>query len=284
VSVIENDTGIRSGAGTPDEVWEEKGIQTSRRKVLAQVAGWRIAILVVLIGSWQALSGPVIDPFYVSRPSDILDRLVEWTGDGTIAVNLYATLQATLSGFVIGGLVGIGVGFVLGRSPMVARVVDPFIISIYSLPKVALAPLFILWFGIGMTSKVVLASTIVFFLVFYNTYAGVKAVDRDLVDVVRLMGGSRRDILRRVVMPSSASWIFNGLKIAVPYSLIGAVVGELTASDRGIGFVLKRASGTFDTAGVFASLVILMVVATLLNLAVVKGERYVSRWNAAPTG
>jgi NitT/TauT family transport system permease protein len=280
VSVIESDQGARRGSGAPEEVWDEKGMETSRRKDLAKVTAWRVALLVFVIGGWEVSSGRIIDPFYVSRPSDIFTRLGEWLADGTAAFHLYATLQATLSGFVIGGLVGIGVGFVLGRSPLLARVVDPFIIAIYSLPKIALAPLFILWFGIGMTSKVVLASVIVFFLVFYNTFAGVRAVDRDLVDVVRLMGGSRRDILRKVVLPSSATWIFNGLKIAVPYSLIGAVVGELTASDRGIGYVLKRASGTFDTAGVFASLVILMVVATILNQIVVYSERHVDRWRA----
>jgi NitT/TauT family transport system permease protein len=283
VSVIE-DQGARSKAAAPDEVWDEKDMQTSRRKDSLRVLGWRLALLLAVVGGWELTSGPMIDPFYVSRPSDILERLGEWSVDGTIVSNLYATLQATLVGFVIGSLVGIGVGFVLGRSPVVARVVDPFIIAIYSLPKVALAPLFILWFGIGMTSKIVLSATIVFFLVFYSTYAGVRAVDKDLIDVVRMMGGARRDILRRVVLPSSATWIFNGLKISVPYALIGAVVGELTASDRGIGYVLKRASGTFDTAGVFASLVILMVVATILNQLVVYGERYVDRWRSTPTG
>lgn len=277
------DQGVRRTGGAAEEVWDEQGMATSRRKTLLTVLLWRLLLLAAVVGAWQALSGPVVDPFYISKPSDIIVRLGGWLVDGTILTNLWATLEATLSGFVFGGLVGIGVGFFLGRSPFVARVVDPYIIAIYSLPKVALAPLFILWFGIGMESKIVLAATIVFFLVFYNTYAGVRAVDQDLIDVVRLMGGSRRDILRRVVLPSSATWIFNGLKISVPYALIGAVVGELTASDRGIGFVLKRASGTFDTAGVFAALVILMIVATILNQLVTYGERYVDRWRSTPS-
>jgi NitT/TauT family transport system permease protein len=280
VSVIDSDQGARRIATESEEVWDEAAVDRSRRRELFKVMGWRVVILALVLGAWQASSGTIIDPFYVSRPSDIGTRLWEWLGDGTVATNLYATLQATLIGFAVGSVAGIAIGFFFGRSPMVARVVDPFIIAIYSLPKVALAPLFILWFGIGLTSKIVLAATIVFFLVFYNTYAGVRSVDRDLVDVVRLMGGGRRDILRRVVLPSSATWIFNGLKISVPYALIGAVVGELTASDRGIGFVLKRASGTFDTAGVFASLVILMIVATILNQIVVYGERHVDRWRA----
>lgn len=284
MSIIESDTGARGAGKIPDESWDEKALQTTKTRETLKVLLWRLVMLVVFIGCWQALSGPVLDPFYISEPSEIARRLGEWLGDGTIASNLYATMEATIVGFVLGALAGIGVGFFLGRAVLVARVVDPFIIAVYSLPKVALAPLFILWFGIGMTSKIMLAATIVFFLVFYNTYAGVRAVDRELVDVVRLMGGSGRDVLRRVVMPSSATWIFNGLKISVPYALIGAVVGELTASDRGIGFVLKRASGTFDTAGVFASLVILMVVATILNQLVVYSERRVDRWRATPDG
>lgn len=281
---VTEDQGARATSSAPEEVWDEKAMQTGQLKSLLTVMGWRGVLLVVVIGGWQLSSGTLIDPFYVSRPSDIFVRLGEWASSDTLVTNLYATLQATLLGFLIGSLIGIGVGFVLGRSPMVARIVDPFIIAVYSLPKIALAPLFILWFGIGMTSKIVLAATIVFFLVFYNTYAGVRAVDKDLVDVVRLMGGSRRDILRRVVLPSSATWIFNGLKISVPYALIGAVVGELTASDRGIGFLLKKASGTFDTAGVFAALVILMVVATILNQLVTYAERHVDRWRSTPTG
>ncbi|MGW3614015.1 ABC transporter permease [Micromonospora sp. NPDC005163] len=283
MSVIDSEQTVARSSGAPEEVWDEKSMHTSRRRHLLQVLGWRLLLLVVAVAAWQLLSSTLIDPFYISNPADILGRLGQWAVDGTILTNLYATMEATLVGFVVGALVGIVVGFVLGRAHLVARVVDPFIIAVYSLPKVALAPLFILWFGIGMTSKIVLSATIVFFLVFYNTYAGVRAVDRDLVDVVRLMGGSGRDIMRRVVLPSSATWIFNGLKISVPYALIGAVVGELTASDRGIGFVLKRASGTFDTAGVFASLVILMIVATILNQIVVYGERYVDRWRSTPT-
>lgn len=283
MSVIDSDRGASPIATESEEVWDEKSMQTSRRRSLLQTLGWRAALLVVIIGGWQLVSGPVIDPFYISRPSDIFSRMGEWLVDGTIATHLSSTMEATLVGFVVGALVGIGVGFFLGRSYAIARVVDPFIIAVYSLPKIALAPLFILWFGIGMTTKIVLSATIVFFLVFYSTYAGVRDVDRDLVDVVRLMGGSQRDILRRVVMPSSMTWIFNGLKISVPYALIGAVVGELTASDRGIGYILKRASGTFDTAGVFAALMILMVVATILNQIVVYGERYVDRWRSTPS-
>ena len=282
MSIIESDTGARSAGKVPDESWDEKSLRTTKTRETLKVLFWRLVILVAFIGFWQALSGPILDPFYISEPSEIARRLGEWLGDGTISTHLYATMQATIAGFIVGSLVGVGVGFLLGRALLIARIVDPFIIAVYSLPKVALAPLFILWFGIGMTSKVILSATIVFFLVFYNTYAGVRAVDRELVNVVLLMGGSRRDVLHRVVIPSAATWIFNGLKISVPYALIGAVVGELIASDRGIGFVLKRASGTFDTAGVFASLVILMVVATILNQLVVYSERHVSRWQATP--
>jgi NitT/TauT family transport system permease protein len=265
-----------------DETWDEAALKQSKRKKFLVLQALRISFAAFLLITWELVSRFWIDPFWISRPSEIFERLGEWIADGTVARNLGATLQATLVGYFVGSLAGVVVGFGLGRSGLLAQVMDPFIISFYSLPKVALAPLFILWFGIGMTSKVVLTSAIVFFLVFYNTFAGVRAVDQDLVDVVRLMGGGRDAVLRRVVLPSSATWIFNGLKIAVPYALIGAVVGELTASDRGIGFILKRASGTFDTAGVFAALFILMIVATILNQTVMHFERHTARWKALP--
>lgn len=268
-------------ADADDEVWDEKAMRQSarKRKMLVWVA--RLAVLAVIIGFWQFAAGRLINAFFTSSPTAIAARLWEWILDGTVLTNLLFTVQAMVLGFVIGSLSGIVVGFVLGRIPFLAQVLDPLIVSVYSLPKIALAPLFILWFGIGLLSKVVLAAVIVFFFLFYNTYSGVREVDRELVDVVRLMGGTRRHILTKVVLPSAATWIFAGLRLAVPYSLIGAVVGEIVASNRGLGYLLKRSSGVFDTAGVFASLVILMVIATVLNMAVNQFERRTSRWNQA---
>jgi NitT/TauT family transport system permease protein len=169
-------------------------------------------------------------------------------------------------------------GFLLGRQQFLARALDPFILAIYSLPKVALAPLFILWFGIGIAPKIVLAAVIVFFLVFYNTYAGVRDADQDLIDVVRLMRGSKFQVMWLAVIPSTMVWVFTGLKIAVPYALIGAVVGEMMASNKGLGSLISGAAGQFDTAGVFAALFVLMIISTVLNQILQRLEIFILRW------
>jgi NitT/TauT family transport system permease protein len=150
--------------------------------------------------------------------------------------------------------------------------------ALYSIPKVALAPLFIVWFGIGMHMKVLLAAATVFFLVFLNTAAGVRDVDRGLIDAVRLMGGTRWDVARRVVLPSSMTGVLTGLKVAIPYALIGAVIGELVASNRGLGYLINDAASQFDTAGVFATLVVLSVIAGVLNVLVGLVGKRVNRW------
>jgi NitT/TauT family transport system permease protein len=267
-----------SGKVQDTEVWDEAQIQKSQRAARIKLQCGRFAILLSALAVWHFSSGRIIDPFWVSSPSDVAQQLGTWLTEGILFFHLQATLTAMAIGLVLGASTGIMVGFVLGRIEVLARLLDPFIVAIYSLPKVALAPLFILWFGIGLLSKVVLTAVIVFFLVFYNTFSGVRSVDRDLVDVVRVMGGSRRDLLAKVVLPSSAAWIYTGLRIAIPYSLIGAVVGEIVASNRGIGYLLARASGTFNTAGTFAALFILMIVATLINSAVDWSESRTSRW------
>src|SRR5919202_2857950 len=175
-------------------------------------SGWRLAlirlaVLVGLIVVWQLVSGNskteavLIDKFWVSRPSDILARLADWVTTGKLWLHLLVTLQEMATGLIIGSVIGVVTGFVLGQSLTFARLFDPFIMGIYSIPKLALAPLFILWFGVGIEPKVVLVATVVFFLVFLNTYAGVRDVDQELVDIIRLMGAGPRDILSKVIIP-----------------------------------------------------------------------------------
>jgi NitT/TauT family transport system permease protein len=235
---------------------------------------------------WQLVSGNskteavLVDKFWVSRPSDILARLADWVSTGKLWLHLAVTLQEMATGLIIGSIIGVLTGFVLGQSLTFARLFDPFIMAIYSIPKLALAPLFILWFGVGIEPKVVLVATVVFFLVFLNTYAGVRDVDQELLDIIRLMGAGPRDLVLKVVLPSSSAWILTGLKQAVPNSLIGAVVGEIMASNRGLGFLLINAQGQFDTAGVFAAILILMVMGLVINEGVNRAETYLLRWKA----
>jgi len=254
--------------------------------------GWRLwAIRVGLLGlvlvAWEATAGnpkaewTLVDKFWTSQPSDIYLRLSEWITRGTLWLHLVVTLQEMAVGLVIGSILGVGLGFLLGRNLTLARVLDPFIMAIYSIPKLALAPLFILWFGVGLEPKIVLVSTACFFLLFLNTYSGVRDVDHELLDIIRLMGASQGDLLFKVVLPSASPWILTGLKAAVPYSLIGAVVGEIMASNRGVGYLLIHAQGQYDTAGVFAAIIVLMILGLLLNEVVNRSETYLLRWKLA---
>jgi NitT/TauT family transport system permease protein len=178
----------------------------------------------------------------------------------------------------LGSAAGIVAGTLLGRAQLLAEIVEPFIMAFYSLPKVALAPLFVLWFGIGIEMKIVLTAAVVFFLVFLNTYTGVRSVSRELVTILRLMGASERHVLTKVVIPSAITWVFAGLRISVPYALIGAIVGELVASNRGLGFLLSSSAGQFQTAGVFAALFAIVALAFILNLAVKFAEKRLMVW------
>ncbi|OUM90415.1 MAG: ABC transporter permease [Bacillus thermozeamaize] len=238
----------------------------------------RLIILAAVLLLWQLSSGTIIDSFFISKPTEIFFRLYQWTISGELFHHLAITMEETVLGFIIGAIAGGIVGFILGRMKTLADICEPYIMAIYSLPKVALAPLFILWFGIEIQMKIVLAAVIVFFLVFFNTFAGVRNVDQELIDVIRLMGASERHLLQKVVLPSALTWIFVGLKISVPYALIGAIVGEVVASNRGIGYLIQYSSSRFDTAGVFAGLFVLMIVSTLLNSLIEFYERKFMRW------
>jgi NitT/TauT family transport system permease protein len=239
----------------------------------------RLVMFAVLLAIWEAgVRYKMIDPYFTSQPSMIFQRLYEWAVGGQLAQHVPITILEAFLGFVIGTAIGGVTGFIFGWFEKVAELLDPFIIAIYSLPKVALAPLFILWFGIGIETKIILTATIVFFLVFFNTYAGVRDVNRELVDIVRLMGAGTLQVLWRVVLPSAMTVIFVGLRVSVPYALIGAVVGEMMASNRGIGFLLTNSTGQFDTAGAFAALVLLVIISTFLNGMIVALEKYLLRW------
>jgi NitT/TauT family transport system permease protein len=239
----------------------------------------RAILFVAFIAIWQLGANlHWFDPGVLASPSSIWDHLVKWALDGTLWFHSWITIQETVAGFVIGSVGGIVLGFAIGRYPAIAEVLDPFILAIYSVPKVALAPLFLVWFGIGLWMKIVLAAVTVIFIVFFNTLAGVRNVDRDLADAVWLMGAKPRDVLMKVVVPSAMGWALTGVRIAIPYALIGAIIGELIASNRGIGYLISSAASAYDTAGVFAALIVLTVLAILLNAIVDVIDRRLSTW------
>lgn len=253
------------------------------RKPLGEMGGLAMlacqALLAVLLaGLWQVVSGTLVDDYFISNPAAIAQRLWKWSADGSLLLHTWATLYATATGFFIGAVLGLVLGLCLGVSPFLSRLLDPFLSALNALPKVALAPLLILWFGIGVESKIALAAILVLFLVFLNTYAGVREVDRDLIDAVRLMKATRWQVLTKVIIPSSASWVFASLKISVPYALIGAVLGEMIAANRGLGYLVQFSGAQFDTAGVFASLAVVAALAALLNWMVDQSQKRSERW------
>ncbi len=253
------------------------------RRPLAEMSqpamiGLQVLFGIVLLVIWELSAGRLIDKFMISSPSDVAMRLWGWFASGTIYMHMYATVYATAIGFAIGAAAGVVGGIWLGLSPFFSRLLHPYIWAFNALPKVALAPLFILWFGLGINSKIALAAVLVVFLVFVNTFAGVREVDPDLVDSLRLMRAKRRQILMKVILPSATSWIFVGLKTAVPYALIGTIIGEMIAANRGLGYLVQRSGSEFDTAGVFASLVVIAVLAVIFNDLVERVQSRLQKW------
>ncbi len=263
------------GTGRPSAVAMVEAAESRRRWL---VLGLRILVGVGFLAVWQYASGRWIDALLISSPEAVGLRLWRWTLDGTLWNNLSVTLEATALGFGIGCLFGFGLGLLFGRFQLLAEVFDPYITAFYSIPKIALAPLFIVWFGIGIESKVAVSAAIVFFVIFLNTYSGVREVEPLYVHTTKIMGGGELAVLRYVIIPSAASWVITGLKVSVPYALVGTVVGEFMSSNSGIGYLIATASGLFNTASVFAGIIVLALVGACINSGLNAIETKVLRW------
>ena len=247
----------------------------------AAVFFWQIVVGVLVLALWQGLvSLKLLDPFFVSRPTDIVRRVGSWVSGGSLWGHLSVTLEESLLGLLVGAAFGITVGFALARSPMLARVLDPYIRMLNAIPRVVLAPLFLLWFGLGIWSKVALAVTLVFFVMFFNTYQGVRDASQVLIDNVRMLGASERQLVRHVLVPSALTWIFSSLHTSLGFAVVGAVVGEYLGSTKGLGYVISQAEGTFDTTGVFAGMTVLGVVVLMVSAGVTRLERWLLRWKS----
>ena len=227
---------------------------------------------------WQWASGRLIRDIYVSHPTAIAARLWEMFATGEIWPHLLVTGEELVFGYVAGAVSGIVIGYALGRSPRTADVVEPYLLAFYGVPKIALAPLFVIWFGIGPWSKVALAGTMVFFLVFYNVFAGVRAVDRDVANLALVMGANERQLGRHVYLPAAMPAILLGLRMAIPYAVIGVVAGEFASALKGVGLFINYASSTYDPAGVFAGITILLVFVLVANAGASRLERRLLRW------
>ncbi|QWA13424.1 ABC transporter permease [Sodalis ligni] len=238
----------------------------------------QFAFICVLLLLWEAAGTWLIDPFWSSRPSDICRRLWQMAGNGDLLRHVDATVSEAGLGLILGAVVGISLGLAMSRFTRTARVVEPLFMGLYSLPRVALAPLFVLWFGIGLSAKVMMAFSMVLFVFMLNVLEGIRSLESDHIDLLRTMRASRAYILRRVLLPAIVPWIAAAMRIAVGLAMVGAVVGELIGSNRGVGWYIENAAGQLDSTGVFTGIIILLILAMVANLIVTRIFHRLTEW------
>jgi NitT/TauT family transport system permease protein len=248
---------------------------------------WRFFILLVSLGGWEiAVKWKLIDVFFFSSPIAIAERLVEWitegTSEGPLWYHLWVTMEESLLGFFTGSIAGIVAGISLGRNRMLADVFSIYIKVINSVPRVVLAPIFIMIFGLGLTSKVALSFVMVFFVVFSNAFQGVVEADRNLLANAQILGAKGWQLTRSVIIPSAMSWIFASLHVSFGFAIVGAIVGEFVGARYGIGLLINIAKGSFDAAGMYAAIVIIMVVALGAEYIMTLVENRLAKWRPAP--
>src|SRR5690554_1006026 len=240
---------------------------------------WQILLLVIVLVAWHMVAQDRNIAFFFGQPIEVAKVIWRWfVTDANIYHHLGITLTETLLAFVIGTVFGLLFGLWLGLSPGASALLDPYITAANSMPRVILAPIFGMWFGLGIWSKVALAVTLVFFIVFYNVYQGVREVSPTLLDNARMLGADNRQLLRYVYLPSATSWVFSSLHTSVGLAFVGAVVGEYLGSAAGVGYLILQAEGTFDVNTVFAGIIVLTAFALVLDGAVGRIERRLMRW------
>jgi NitT/TauT family transport system permease protein len=242
---------------------------------------WRLVVIAIALGLWWVVDGRLLPDFVTSNPAKVADRLYQMFSTGSVWPDLFVTMRELVLGYAIGVMAGLIVGIVLGTVRPLGRVLEPLISALNSVPHIALAPLFLILLGLGIWSKVAIAALIVGFVMYNAVYAGMKILPERLMETTRLIGGKPVDILRWVVIPSLASPIMAGLKAGVPFSIIGVVVGEFIASDNGLGYYVRNAGEDYDAAGLWAGLVLLVVLVIALSGLLSAVERFVFQWRDA---
>ena len=272
-----------------------------RRRLLIALIQGGIVVACLVVWQWGWALKPrfgswvpgILNPYFVARPSLILGRFLQlgcFAGtdagfvdcflhdDTNLWVQTWATLRNTFWGFVTGSLLGAAAGLLLGRSAFLTRIFEPFLVALNSLPRIAMVPLIILIFGLGDVSKIITALLVVFFVVFFNTFEGARSVDRDQINAARLLGATRWQITRTVIMPSALSWFFAALTPALSFSLIGVIVGEFIGAEHGLGRIIVEAEGRGDSTDMMLAMLVLMVVGIILAAAVRRLQNYLLRW------
>jgi NitT/TauT family transport system permease protein len=259
------------------------GAVARRRRRLFQVQILRVALAVVLVGGWEVSTRVgIVDPFFWGKPSGIAAQIWTWIVDGTSQGPLWeqiaTTMEETILGFVIGVVLGVVFGILLGRNRFLADVLSPYIKAANSIPRVVLGSIFVIAFGLGMQSKVALAVVLVFFIVFFNAFQGVREVDKNLLANARILGADGRRLTTEVIIPSALSWIMASLHVSFGFALVGAVVGEYLGAIKGVGLMIVVSQNTFNSNGVFAAIVILATVALVAESIVTAIENRLVKW------
>ena len=274
-----------AGAPGNDARARRPGVRVSRPRL----ALYHALLLGGIFGFWYLMTEPgLIPPFYFDDPTrakfffgqplEVLKRIWIWFSSGSIYVHLGVTLIETVLAFVIGTVLGLLFGLWLALSPTASTLADPYIKAMNAMPRVILAPIFAVWFGLGITSKVVFGVTLVFFIVFFNVYQGVKEVSPVVLANARMLGASGKQLLRHVYLPSATSWVFSSLHTSIGLAFVGAVVGEYLGSAKGVGYLIHQAEGVFDIDTVFAGILVLTIFALILDFAVTRIENRLLVW------
>jgi NitT/TauT family transport system permease protein len=246
--------------------------------------GLRYGVIALILISWELASGRLMESYLISSPGEVAQSFISGITDGELIHHTMVTLGEIALGYPIGALIGIITGFLLGSSPLLARAFQPIVTALFGIPIIALAPLVVVWLGIGYASKVGIVALLVFFLTFFNTYSGLKNMDRQFVDLARLMGADQRTVILKVVLPTITPSIFAGLSIALPQSVIAATVGEFIAASEGLGYMIRRAAGVFDTPTLIVGALVLMLLVLGANAVLSVIEAHVLKWKPQKEG
>jgi NitT/TauT family transport system permease protein len=265
------------------DISHAKGIVVPKKPPGFNIRGLGVTLLRAgIVGGflllWQIASGRWIETFLISSPSRIFSSMLAGFQSGDLLQHSWVTLQEILIGFPLGALTGIALGYSFGRSRLLAEIFEPIIIALNGIPRTALAPLFIVWLGIGIWSKVGVVFLLTFFLNFFNTYTGMRQMDQEYVDLARLMRVRGWKLTFRVILPAISPYVFTGIRTSIPFSVIGAIVGEFIAATEGIGFFIRFSAGIFRTADVFVGIIVLMVIVIIMDKIAGMIEKRVLSW------
>lgn len=271
-----------SPAGFSEEaIAAEAARRKRRRRILIHLA--QFATLVVIIGGWQLFTSlKIVDPFFFGQPSGIVMKFIDWvqngTEFGTLQFQIWVTMKEALLGFLYGVIGGGILGVLLGQIPFLSAVLSPYIKIVNAIPRIVLGSIFVVWLGLGTLSKVLLAGVLVFFVVFFNAFQGASEVDKDLVANARVLGATRLQVVRHVVLPSALTWFIASLHVAFGFAIIGAVVGEFLGAQQGLGLVISSAQNHFDPNGVFAAMFLLGAMVLVAEFVLGQLERRLLSW------